>query len=249
MQSHIDRRRDPLLEARGLYAGYNGQPVIRDVDLEVMAGEVVGILGANGAGKTTTLLALAGALPLIDGEVRFYGSSTTSPLHVRAAGGLSFVTEDRSVFMQLSVRENLRLGRIEVESALEFFPELQPLLNRTAGLLSGGEQQMLTLARALARHPRVLLGDELSHGLAPMLVQRLLDAVRDAADRQGIGVLLVEQHVHQLARIADRIYVIQRGAIVTSGNSADVMDSLSGLEDAYLAGEPAGVVGNGQSSP
>ena len=117
-----------------------------------MPGEVVGILGANGAGKTTTLLALAGALPLFEGEVRLYGQPTSSPLHIHAAGGLSFVPEDRSVFMQLSVKENLRLGRIDPEQALVYFPELQPLMARTAGLLSGGEQQMLTLARrSLAR--------------------------------------------------------------------------------------------------
>jgi branched-chain amino acid transport system ATP-binding protein len=226
----------PLLEARGLYAGYHGLPVVHGIDLAVHPGEVVGILGANGAGKTTTLLALAGSLPVVKGEVRLFGSPTSSPLHVRARAGLSFVTEDRSVFMQLSVRENLKLARIKPARALELFPELEPLMDRRVGLLSGGEQQMLTLGRALAREPKILLGDELSHGLAPLLVRRLLDAVRVAADRRGIAVLLVEQHVKQLARVADWIYVLQRGSIADAGPTASVVGSLDGLEDVYLTG-------------
>jgi branched-chain amino acid transport system ATP-binding protein len=226
----------PLLEARGLSAGYHGQPVVWGADIVVRPGEVVGILGANGAGKSTTLLALAGELPLLGGDVLLYGRTTRRPLHARAAAGMAFVTEERSVFMQLTVSENLWLGRVKEADAVGFFPELQPLMGRRAGLLSGGEQQMLTLARALGRQPRVLLADELSHGLAPLVVQRLLDAVRRVADERGVGALLVEQHVQQLARIADRIYVMQRGAIVMAGSSADVVRSYSGIESAYLAG-------------
>lgn len=205
-------------------------------------GEVVGLLGANGAGKTTTLLALAGDLQLIDGEVRLFGSTTNSPLHARAAAGLAFVTEERSVFMKLSVKDNLRLGRVDPDVALSMFPELNPLLGRLAGNLSGGEQQILTLARALARSPKVLLGDELSHGLAPLIVRRLLDAVRTASNETGIGVLLVEQHVQELARVADRMYVMQRGEIVMSGTSVEVLRSLATVEDLYLstAGHPRG---------
>lgn len=225
----------PLLEARGLSAGYHGQPVIHDVDIDVKAGEVVGLLGANGAGKTTSLLALAGELPLLGGEARLYGAITHAPLHQRASRGVAFVPEDRSVFARLSVRENLRVGRVGADTALAYFPELEPLMARRAGLLSGGEQQMLTLARALGRRPRVLLGDELSHGLAPLIVRRLLDTVRSAATEQGVGVLLVEQHVQQLARVADRIFVIQHGRIVMSGPSADVVGSLSSIQAAYLA--------------
>jgi branched-chain amino acid transport system ATP-binding protein len=226
----------PVLEARGLYAGYNALPVIHGIDLEVHAGEIVGILGANGAGKTTTLLALAGSLPASKGEVRLFGSKTSAPLHVRARSGLAFVTEDRSVFMQLSVRDNLRLARSDPKLAVELFPELQPLMSRRVGLLSGGEQQMLTLGRALARQPRVLLGDELSHGLAPLLVRRLLDAVRSSADRQGIAVLLVEQHVKQLARVADRIYVMQRGRIASSGPASSLAGASNNLEQVYMSG-------------
>lgn len=139
------------------------------------------------------------------------------------------------MFARLSVRENLRVGRVPANIALAYFPELEPLMGRPAGLLSGGEQQMLTLARALGRRPRVLLGDELSHGLAPLIVRRLLDTVRSAATEQGVGVLLVEQHVQQLGRVADRIFVIQHGRIVMSGPSADVVGSLSSIQAAYLA--------------
>ncbi|MFZ0666039.1 MAG: ATP-binding cassette domain-containing protein [Acidimicrobiales bacterium] len=238
----------PSLEARGLYAGYHGLPVIHGIDLEVHAGEIVGILGANGAGKTTTLLALAGSLPTGKGEVRIAGSRTSSPLHVRARSGLSFVTEDRSVFMQLSVRDNLRLARVKPDEALELFPELERLMNRRVGLLSGGEQQMLTLGRALARRPRILLGDELSHGLAPLLVRRLLDAVRTSADRRGIAVLLVEQHIKQLARVADRIYVMQRGRIAQSGPTSSIVGSMNQLENVYLSGATSSAAPIGGSS-
>jgi branched-chain amino acid transport system ATP-binding protein len=237
----------PLLEARELYAGYHGLPVIHGIDLEVHAGEIVGILGANGAGKTTTLLALAGSLPIGKGEVRISGSRTSSPLHVRARSGLSFVTEDRSVFMQLSVRENLKLARVKPDAALALFPELERLMNRRVGLLSGGEQQMLTLGRALARNPRILLGDELSHGLAPLLVRRLLDAVRTSADGQGIAVLLVEQHIKQLARVADWIYVMQRGRIAQSGPTHSIVGSGSQLENVYLSGGTSSTESSGGS--
>jgi branched-chain amino acid transport system ATP-binding protein len=219
-----------------LSAGYNGRSVVQGIDMTVASGEVVGILGANGAGKTTTLLTLAGVLPVMSGEVRLHGTPTKAPLHARARGGVAFVSEDRSVFMRLSVKENLRLGRVDPARALAIFPELEPLLTRVVGQLSGGQQQMLTLARALARNPKILLGDELSHGLAPLVIRRLLDAVRRAADTTGVGVLLVEQHVRQLARVADRIYVLQRGSVVLSGSSAEVMRSLPSVENAYLSG-------------
>jgi branched-chain amino acid transport system ATP-binding protein len=143
-----------LLVAKGVSAGYHGHPIVHDLDLVVHEGEVVVLLGPNGAGKTTTLLTLSGDLPHLSGEVVFDGKPTSAPLHRRAHAGLSFVTEERSVFMRLSVAENLRVGRTDVGRALELFPELKPLMRRRAGLLSGGEQQMLSLARALAREPK-----------------------------------------------------------------------------------------------
>jgi ABC-type branched-subunit amino acid transport system ATPase component len=228
----------PLLEAVGLSAGYGGVPVVHDLHLTVEPGEVVVLLGANGAGKSTTLRTLAGALPPVGGEVRWRGAATKAPLHRRARRGIGLVTEERSVFMGLSAQANLRLGRGPVPRALELFPELQPLLKRRAGLLSGGEQQILTLARALAAEPAALLADELSLGLAPLIVRRLLIAVREAADR-GIGVLLVEQHAAQALAIADRGYVFRRGRVVMSGTAAELRRDFDEIRSSYLAGAPA----------
>jgi len=221
-----------LLEARGVDAGYHGHPVISELDLEVRPGEVVALLGPNGAGKTTTLMSLVGAIPLLAGEVRFDGEPVTAPLHRRARRGLAFVSEKRSVFMKLTTAENLRVGRGDVDAALALFPALEPLLGRQGGQLSGGEQQMLTLARALSRKPKLLLADELSLGLAPLIVTRLLEAVQRAAREEGVGVLLVEQHVNQALRYADRAYALNRGRIVRSGTVEEVAPH---LEDAYLA--------------
>jgi branched-chain amino acid transport system ATP-binding protein len=210
--------------------------VVHDVDLSVGPGEVVALIGPNGAGKTTTMLTLAGELPVIEGEVLLDGVPTTAPLFRRARQGLGFVTEERSVFMQLSTAENLRLAGVSQPDAVELFPELQPLMRRNAGLLSGGEQQMLTLARALARRPEILLADELSLGLAPLIVRRLLQAVREVARERSMGVLLVEQHVRQALEIADRVYVMQRGRIAISGAVDDVRGRLDEIEATYLAG-------------
>ncbi len=165
-----------LIEARKLSSGYGNVPVVRELDLQVSSGEVVVLLGANGAGKTTTLLTLAGELTASAGEVLWFGSPTTDPLFKRARGGLALVTEERDVFSQLSVKENLRVGRGDIEFAFELFPELATRTRQRAGLLSGGEQRMLSLARALSRRPRLLVADELSLGLAPLVVQRLLNS-------------------------------------------------------------------------
>jgi ABC-type branched-subunit amino acid transport system ATPase component len=225
----------PLLECSGLHAGYGGRSVVRDFDLCVKGGEVVALLGPNGAGKSTTLLTLAGDLPAIAGIISFSGDSARRPLFRRAREGIALVTEERSVFMGLSTADNLRLGGVSREAAVEVFPELAPLMKRAAGLLSGGEQQMLTLARAIGRSPRVLLADEMSLGLAPLAADRVLKAARAAADEQGIGVLLVEQHVKRALDVADRVMVMQRGRTVLTGTSDEIGSQLSDLESAYLA--------------
>jgi branched-chain amino acid transport system ATP-binding protein len=235
-----------LVECRALSAGYGSLAVVRDLDLRVMPGEVVALLGPNGAGKTTTMLTLAGELPPLAGEVMFAGQVTRQPLFRRARAGLALVTEERSVFMSLSTEDNLRLGGVSRDAAVAMFPELASLMKRTAGLLSGGEQQMLTLARALGRSPQVLLADELSLGLAPLVVDRMLTAVRTAADQRNVGVLLVEQHVKRALEIADRVFVMQRGRIVLAGTPTEIGGQIGGLQSAYLA-ESSSIGRNGDA--
>jgi branched-chain amino acid transport system ATP-binding protein len=225
-----------LIEAQGLSAGYGKMAVVRGVDLRVDAGEVVALIGANGAGKTTTLLSLAGELTPMEGEVRFLGEATRSPMHERCRKGLGYVTEERSVIMNMSVADNLKLADVDPRVAFGYFPALEAIMTRSAGLCSGGEQQMLSLARALGRDPKVLLADELSLGLAPIIVANLLQAVRRAAVERGIGVLLVEQHVRQALKVADRVYLLERGRIALSGRSDEVVRQLDRIEAAYLTG-------------
>jgi len=197
----------------------------------------VTLLGPNGAGKTTTISAIAGVLPLMSGSLELQGRKLSGPVHRRARHGVSLVPEGRSVFMGLSTATNLRLGRGEPDRALDLFPELRPLLDRRAGLLSGGEQQILTLARALAAQPKLLVVDELSLGLAPLIVRRLLDAIRAAADT-GIGVLLVEQYARQALKVAHRAYVMRRGRIEISGTGGELFDRIDEVEATYLSGAP-----------
>ncbi len=226
-----------LMKATGLCAGYGPARVVRNVDLEIRRGEVVALLGPNGAGKTTTLLTLAGELPCQAGEIHLGGELTHAPLHKRARSGLGLVTEERTVLMQLTVDENLRVNRGDAARALELFPELAEHRSRKVGMLSGGQQQMLALARTLSRNPKVLLADELSLGLAPIIVDRLLQAVRAAAD-EGLGVLLVEQHIHKALEIADRVYVLQRGEIKLEGTAAEIKSRTQEITDVYF--RPAG---------
>jgi branched-chain amino acid transport system ATP-binding protein len=230
-----ERGVDPAIEARQLSAGYGPIAVIRDVDLAVHAGELVALLGANGAGKSTMLLTLAGALTPSRGEIRFLGSAAKGGIHRRARAGMRFVADDRSIFPSLSTSDNLRLGGGSFDAALELFPELKPLLKRRAGLLSGGEQQILTLARALSGEPKVLLADELSLGLAPMIVDRLLDALTAATGR-GVAVLLVEQQVRHALACADRGYVMRRGQIAITGPASDLLKRIDEIEATYLEG-------------
>jgi branched-chain amino acid transport system ATP-binding protein len=223
-----------LIEATSLALGYGEAPIVRDLNFQLHPGEVVALLGPNGAGKTTTLLGLAGELRPLAGEIKFRNVKDNAPLHRRAAAGLSFVTEERSVFMSLTVEENLRLGRKPVGDSLRLFPELEPLLQRRTGLLSGGEQQMVTLARALARDPQILLADELSLGLAPMVIDRLLRAVRKAADA-GVGVLIVEQQIPKALTVCDRVCVMQRGEIVWEGTREEARQDELAIEMTYMS--------------
>lgn len=230
-----------LISAKDLSGGYGRVVVVRDIDLHVQAGEIVLLLGPNGAGKTTTLLTLSGELPPVGGAIYFDGetSRSSSTLAGRARRGLALVTEGRSVFTRLTTMQNLRLGRGDVERALSLFPELRSRLDVKAGQLSGGEQQMLSLGRALSRSPRVLLADELSLGLAPLIVRRLLGAIRQAAD-EGLGVFLVEQHIRETLPFADRVYLMRQGRIELEGTSGEIEQRLDEVERAYLTGAPLG---------
>jgi branched-chain amino acid transport system ATP-binding protein len=229
---------DTLIAAKGVSSGYGKMAVVRELDLHVDSGEVVALFGANGAGKTTTLLTLAGELAPMEGQVEFLGQPTRSPMHVRCRNGLGYVTEGRSVIMDMSVANNLKLAGVPPAEAFRYFPLLEAIMDRSAGLCSGGEQQMLSLARALGRQPKVLLADELSLGLAPIIVANLLKVVRAAADERGVGVLLVEQHVRQALTIADRAYVMERGRVVLSGTADEVVGQLDKVEAAYLTKGP-----------
>ncbi len=228
-----------LLEVEGLYAGHSGVAVVRDLHLSVSSGEVVAVLGPNGAGKTTTLLTTMALIPIIRGEVRVFGKSVKGrkPFQL-AREGASMVPEDRALFSSLTVQENLRLatkGKKEpLSRVFKYFPALEALLDRRAGLLSGGEQQMLAVGRALLTSPKLLIVDEMSLGLAPIIVQGMLPVLPAIAAETGCGVLLVEQHVQQALRIATRAYVLNHGDLVLSGSARELLDDASLLESSYL---------------
>ena len=235
-----------LLTIENLNTGYAGVPVVRELNVHLDKGEVVALLGPNGAGKTTTLLTISGIIPLLSGNVTVLGEQVDSKNpHNNARLGLAHVAEDRSLFFNLTVKENLQLGlrgdkdsqQEGLEKALELLPALRPLMDRRSGLLSGGEQQMLAMARALVSKPKLLLVDEMSLGLAPIIVEQLLPIVRNIADETGAGVLIVKQHVHLALQVADRGYVMNHGELVMSGSASDLLDSKDLLEASYLGGD------------
>jgi branched-chain amino acid transport system ATP-binding protein len=233
---------EPLLSVSSLTAGYDGLPVVRSVSLQVRAGEVVALLGANGAGKTTTLRAISGTNRPLGGEIRFAAQSTAGVAPERLTRrGLAHVPEGRGIFFGLTVAEHYRLHGVRAEECEELFGALAPLRGRRAGLLSGGEQQMLAMSCAMARRPRLLLVDELSLGLAPVIVEALLPTVCRYARENGAGVLLVEQHVELALEVVDRAYVLAHGEIVLDRPAVELRNDMDLLRDSYL-GRAAGAI-------
>ncbi|CAN5343022.1 ABC transporter ATP-binding protein [soil metagenome] len=231
----------PLLSVVDLSAGYNGSAVVREISITVAAGEIVALLGANGAGKTTTLGAIAGLVKPLGGHVLLDGVATTGkPAHKLAREGVALVPEDRALFHELTTRENLRVagvrgrGRESEEQILELLPELKKCLTRKAGLLSGGEQQMLAVGRALVGSPKLLIVDEMSLGLAPVVVERLLPVLQDVARELGTAVLVVEQHVALAMDVASRAYVLAHGRLTLEGNTADLRSNHDLIAASYF---------------
>lgn len=223
-----------LLNADRIDAGYQGVQVLRQVSFQINQGEIVSLLGGNGAGKTTTVKTLSGLVPIRGGTVNFDGQDITAmPAHKRVATGLVQVPEGRKVFPSLSVQENLELGsylpepkkqrQASLDRVMAMFPILEDRSQQAAGTLSGGEQQMLALGRGLMSLPKLLILDEPSLGLAPLIVQEILEAILEIR-KEGVTILLVEQNVPQALSISDRAYVLEEGRVVITGSGRELLD-------------------------
>jgi len=230
---------EALLALDGVHGAYGPSRVLHGVSLEAKAGEVVSLLGRNGAGKSTTLKAIMSLVEVTSGAVRFDGRDITrTPTHEISRLGVGYVPEDRRIFGDLTVAENLIVGEQgsggwTVARVYAFFPKLGEMARRRAGSLSGGEQQMLTVARTLMGNPRVLLLDEPSEGLAPVVVRALGEQIA-ALKREGLTIVLSEQNLKFAARLADRAYIIERGVIRFGGAMADLLAD-EALRRAYLS--------------
>jgi branched-chain amino acid transport system ATP-binding protein len=234
-----------LLEVKDLHVAYGGIQALRGISFDVAEGEVVTLLGANGAGKTTTLRTVSGLLRPRSGEIWFDGQRIdTLPPHQMITFGIGHVPEGRRIFARMSVLENLTMGAYhrrrgaigaDIERVFDLFPVLRERQTQDGGTLSGGEQQMLAIGRALMGHPRLLLLDEPSMGLAPMIVARIFDIIREI-NQQQTTVLLVEQNAAQALRLATRGYVLETGEIVLSGSGKELLAD-DRIRAAYLGEE------------
>ena len=234
---------DSLLQVRDLHVGYGGIRAVKGIHLDIAPGELVALIGSNGAGKTTTLKTLAGLLKPNSGEIRYDGNSLNGvAAHQRVSMGLALVPEGRGIFARLSISENLLMGAYsrgnsdEIAADLtrmyELFPRLHERKQQLAGTLSGGEQQMVAMARALMSRPRLLMLDEPSMGLAPLMVKKIFQTVRDIS-AQGMSILLVEQNAKLALQVASRGYVMESGTITLSGTSKELLGSAA-VQRAYL---------------
>lgn len=218
-----------MLEIQKLSGGYGRVPVLRELSFELRQGELLGILGHNGAGKTTLMRTIAGFLPPTGGSIRLEGRDLTSaPAHLRAQAGLGYVPQGRRIFPALSVRENLELaasrrGRA-IDEVLALFPRIKPLLERRGGQLSGGEQQLLALARCLCIEPKVVLLDEPTEGIQPSIIEELIETLRELNRSMGLTILLVEQNLECLMALTSRILVLSRGSLVRELARAEAHD-------------------------
>ena len=232
-----------LLEVRGLKVAYGGIQAVKGIDFEVREGELVSLIGSNGAGKTTTMKAITGSLPFVEGDIKYLGQS------IRGKGawdlvrqGLAMVPEGRGVFTRMTITENLQMGAhirndkpeiaADMEKVFATFPRLKERKDQLAGTMSGGEQQMLAMGRALMSRPKVLLMDEPSMGLSPIMVDKIFEVVRDVYS-QGVTVLLVEQNASRALQIANRAYVMESGLITMSGDAAQLLNDPK-VRAAYL---------------
>ena len=257
----------PLLELDEVQVHYGKVEALKGISFNVNAGEIVTLIGANGAGKTTTLKTISGVRPLTKGHIRFQGQDISHvPPHRRVELGISQAPEGRGIFPGMTVRENLEMGAYvrrgkaratvanDLQGVFELFPRLQERVAQMAGTLSGGEQQMLAIGRALMAKPKVLLLDEPSMGLAPMLVAQIFSIITEI-NRAGTTVLLVEQNAAQALQRASRAYVLEVGRVVMSGPAADLLDNRA-VRAAYLGGDVtaedtygAGPAANGGGGP
>lgn len=231
-----------MLEVNNIAASYGRIPILQGVTFSVAAGEILGILGHNGMGKTTLMKALMGFLPVTAGEIRFDGADITrEPTHARARRGIGYVPQGREIFPRLTVRDNLRMGaagaidpNAVVRGVLADFPVLERLLDRQGAALSGGEQQILAIARALCAQPKMILLDEPTEGIQPSIIERIAEALQMLQSRRGLTIVLVEQHLEFVAQLSRRVVVIQKGTIVNELDAAK-------LHDAAVVDEIAGI--------
>jgi len=234
---------EPLLEIRNLRVRYGAIRAVKSLDLHIHAGEHVTLIGANGAGKTSTLRALTGLITASEGEIRFAGRDLQKlPAHERLRLGLAMVPEGRGVFARMSVEENLHAGaylrrdpdavQAQIDEILDWFPHLKRRFKQPAGLLSGGEQQMLALGRALLSNPRLLVLDEPSMGLAPIMVDRIFETIAEVC-RRGMTLLLVEQNARLALQVTERAYVLDSGQVTLTGQSRALLDDPQ-VRSAYL---------------